>query len=105
MNAYPDWQKFYEPGVPRTIDIPNIPVYEILRNTARLYPNHAGIRLILRYLPLGLRMGSTMTFAQLDQASDRFAAALYSLGVRQNDRVAIMLPNIPQQPIAYFGPL
>ncbi len=40
---------------------------------------------------------------QFDEASDRFAAALHSLGIRQNDRVAIMLPNIPQQPIAYYG--
>lgn len=103
MNTYPAWHEHYEPGVPRTVDIPDIPVYEILRQATRLYPRHTALRFILRYLPMGLRVGSSMSYSQLDQASDRFAAALYSLGIRQNDRVAIMLPNIPQQPIAYFG--
>jgi long-chain acyl-CoA synthetase len=102
-NSYPAWHKYYEAGVPRMVDIPDIPLYEVLRNCARVYPNKTALRLILRYLPMGLQLGSTMSYTQLDQASDRFAAALYSLGVRQGDRVAIMLPNIPQQPIAYFG--
>ncbi|MCC6457503.1 MAG: long-chain fatty acid--CoA ligase [Caldilineaceae bacterium] len=105
MSTYPAWHLHYEPGVARTIEIPDIPVYEVLRNCTRLYPRHIALRLILRYLPLGLRLGSTMTYAELDQASDRFAAALHSLGIQQNDRVAIMLPNIPQQVIAYFGTL
>jgi long-chain acyl-CoA synthetase len=105
MNNHQAWHEHYEPGVPHTIEIPDIPIYEVLRKSARLYPQHIALRLILRYLPLGLRVGSSMSYAQLDQASDRFAAALYALGVRQNDRVAIMLPNIPQQAIAYFGTL
>jgi long-chain acyl-CoA synthetase len=105
MNNYPAWQEHYEPGVPHTIDIPDLPVYEVVRKSARLYPNQTALRLVLRYLPLGLRLGSTLTYTQLDQASDRFAAALHGLGIRQNDRVAIMLPNLPQQVIAYFGTL
>ncbi len=36
---------------------------------------------------------------------DRFAAALYALGVRKGDRVALMLPNLPQFVIAFFGAL
>jgi long-chain acyl-CoA synthetase len=44
-----------------------------------------------------------MSYAEVKEATDRFAAALYKLGVRQGDRVAIMLPNLPQQTIAYFG--
>ena len=103
MAVYPAWHEFYEPGVPRTIDIPDIPVYEILRRSAQRYPQQVALRLVLRYLPLGLRLGSTLTYLQLDMDSDRFASALHSLGVRQGDRVAIMLPNIPQQSIAYYG--
>ena len=107
MNTHPApaWYEHYEKGVPRNVDVPDTPIYEILRRSARLYPNKVALRLILRYLPLGIRVGSTMTFAQFDQASDRFAAALHELGVRQHDRVAIMLPNIPQQVIAFFGTL
>lgn len=104
MN-YPAWHEHYERGVPQTIEIPDIPIYEVLRRSARDFPNKTALRLILRYLPLRLAVGCTMTYAQYDQASDRFAAALHKLGVRQNDRVAIMLPNIPQQAIAYYGVL
>ena len=93
MTNPPIWYAHYEKGVPLTIDIPDVPIYEVLRNSARLYPRQTALRLILKYLPLGLRVGSTLTYAELDHASDRFAAALHSLGVRQNDRVAIMLPN------------
>lgn len=105
MNTHhaPIWYEHYETGVPHTVDIPDIPLYDILRRSARLYPQQVALRLILRYLPMGLRVGSTMTYTQLDQASDRFAAALHGLGVRQGDRVAIMLPNIPQQVIAFYG--
>jgi long-chain acyl-CoA synthetase len=103
MNSYPAWEKYYEPGVPRNVEIPDVPLYEILQNAARLYANHVALRFVLRYLPLKLRLGSTLTYAQYNEASDRFAAALYKLGIRQNDRVAIMLPNIPQQPLAYYG--
>lgn len=103
MNTEPIWYKHYDPGVPHTLDIPDLPIYEILRKSARLYPNKIALRLILRYLPIGLKLGSTLTYTQLDQSSDRFAAALHSMGVRQNDRVAIMLPNIPEQVIAYYG--
>jgi long-chain acyl-CoA synthetase len=103
MTNPPIWYAQYEKGVPHTIDIPDIPLYEILRNSARLYPRQTALRLILKYLPLGLRLGSTLTYAELDEASDHFATALHSLGVRQNDRVAIMLPNVPQQAIAYYG--
>ena len=103
MTNPPIWYAHYEKGVPLTIDIPDVPIYEVLRNSARLYPRQTALRLILKYLPLGLRVGSTLTYAELDHASDRFAAALHSLGVRQNDRVAIMLPNLPQQAIAYYG--
>lgn len=46
-------------------------------------------------------MGTTMTFAELNDAVTRFAAFLQKdLGIRQGDRVAIMLPNIMQFPIA-----
>jgi long-chain acyl-CoA synthetase len=44
-----------------------------------------------------------MTYRALRDATLRFATALYQLGVRKGDRVAIMLPNCPEFPIAFFG--
>lgn len=44
-----------------------------------------------------------MSFAELDGAADRFAGALGSLRVEPGDKVAVMVPNIPQFIIAYYG--
>ena len=46
-----------------------------------------------------------LTYAQLQDAADRTAALLSSLGVAPGDRVGIMLPNVPAFPIACYGAL
>lgn len=102
MNAKP-WFTHYEQGVPQTVAIPEIPLPQLLTEAAQKYPNNVAIRMILKYLPLGLSIGSKMTYRELSEASDRFAAALQKLGVQQGDRVSLMLPNLPQYVIAYFG--
>src|SRR5688572_27284930 len=103
MANSPHWHVHYEKGVPQTVDIPDMPLFTVLRDSARRFPKKIAVRMILRYLTKGIRIGSTLTFRELDEASDRFATALYSLGVRQHERVAIMLPNLPQYTIAFFG--
>ena len=50
-------------------------------------------------------MGKTMTFGQLDEASRNFGAYLQGLGLQKGDRVAIMMPNVLQNPVAIFGVL
>lgn len=102
MNAKP-WFAHYEQGVPQTVAIPEIPLPQLLTDAAQKYPNNVAIRMILKYLPLGLSIGSKMTYRELNEAADRFAAALQKLGVQKGDRVSLMLPNLPQYVIAYFG--
>jgi long-chain acyl-CoA synthetase len=46
-----------------------------------------------------------MTYGQLNEQANRFAAGLQGLGVKQGDRVAIILPNCPQFMVALFGAL
>jgi len=46
-----------------------------------------------------------LNYAQLNGASNQFANALSRAGIKRQDKVAIMLPNIPQFPIAYYGAL
>jgi long-chain acyl-CoA synthetase len=46
---------------------------------------------------------ATLSYAQLDQRSDRVAASLAAAGLAPGDRVGLQLPNIPQFVIAYFG--
>jgi long-chain acyl-CoA synthetase len=50
-------------------------------------------------------MGKTVSFGQVDDMSRAFAAYLQSLGLERGDRVAIMLPNVPQYPVAVAGAL
>jgi long-chain acyl-CoA synthetase len=52
-----------------------------------------------------IHAGRGVTYAQLNRSADRFAAGLAQLGVRWGHSVAIMLPNVPEFVIAYFGAL
>ncbi|MBE2239704.1 MAG: long-chain fatty acid--CoA ligase [Caldilineaceae bacterium] len=99
------WLQQYEPGVPATIAVPEHTIQQLLIDAAARYPTHTAVRMVLRYLPLGLKVQARLSYAELNRLSDRFAAALAGLGVLKGERVAIMLPNLPQQVIAYFGVL
>ena len=104
MSSYP-WFAHYEKGVPQTVEVPNISVHQLLVDSAKQYPSAVAVRMVLKYLPAGLAIQSKMTYRELNEAADRFAAALQKLGIRKGDRVALVLPNLPQQVIAYFGTL
>lgn len=99
------WLEHYESGVPASLDIPDTPLPEILNKAAAEAPGRTAMHMILKYLPLGIAIQSRSSYRQLDEASSRFAAALHDLGIRKGERVALMLPNIPQYVIAYFGTL
>jgi long-chain acyl-CoA synthetase len=89
------WLKFWPERVPQTIDYPNVPLFELLRNAAKKYPNHVAI----------VFLGKKITYRELDNLSDRFAAALHDMGVKKADKVALLLPNTPQFIIGYYGAL
>lgn len=50
-------------------------------------------------------MGKSLTFKEVDQLSNNFAAFLQSKGLKKGDRIAIQMPNLLQYPIAMFGAL
>ena len=50
-------------------------------------------------------MGKDTTFAQTDSLSVAFGAYLQGLGLEKGDRVALMMPNLLQYPVALFGVL
>lgn len=97
------WLEHYEEGVPATLDIPEIPLQQMMMNSAQEAPDRTAMRMILKYLAFGIAIQSRFTYRQLDEASSRFAAAIHALGIRKGDRVAMMLPNIPQYVIGYYG--
>jgi long-chain acyl-CoA synthetase len=89
------WLTHYEAQVPHTIELPDIALHELFEGTARDYPGNTAT----------IFFGESLTYSQLDEQADRFAAGLQSLGVEQGDRVAIILPNCPQFLVALYGVL
>jgi long-chain acyl-CoA synthetase len=85
------WLKHYPAGVKETV---NYAAYhslvELLEEGMTRYAPKDAFRF----------MGKAWTFAQIDQASRQMAAYLQSLGLKPGDRVAVMLPNVPQYPVA-----
>jgi long-chain acyl-CoA synthetase len=94
MNRF--WLKSYPPGVPADIDPARLTsLAELLRQACTAY----------RDQPAYEQMGRVMTYAQLDELTRAFAAWLQSAGLTKGDRIAIMLPNTLQYPVALFGAL
>jgi long-chain acyl-CoA synthetase len=85
----------YEPGIPSTLQYPAVPLHHLLAASAATYPTRPALDFY----------GRRLTYQKLDRAANRFANALAGLGVRKGDRVAVMLPNVPQAVIAYYGAL
>ena len=76
MSSNFPWLTHYEQGVPATIDVPDITVQQFLVDSARKFPNKTAVRMVLRYLPLGLAVQGKLSYREVDELSDRFAAAL-----------------------------
>ncbi|HRT63094.1 MAG TPA: long-chain fatty acid--CoA ligase [Syntrophales bacterium] len=89
------WLKSYETGVPERIEYEEITMPDILDRSAKQFPDR----------PALVFQGYTMTYAQLKDMVDRFAACLADFGVKQGDAVAILLPNLIPCVAAYFAVL
>ncbi len=89
------WISRYDSGVPATIDYADWTVPDLLRRSAARFPDS----------PALLFYGNRISFRELDDLTTRFALALRALGVSRGDRVSLMLPNIPQAVIGYYGAL
>lgn len=99
------WYSSYEAKVPPTIKPADRFLHQTLEDSAKRFPGHVAVRMILKYLPLGIAIQSKMTYQELNDKANRFAAALHGLGLKEGDRVSIMLPNTPQQIISFYGVL
>jgi long-chain acyl-CoA synthetase len=98
------WHQHYDPGVGTSIDYPDLTVEQLLTKTSKKSPDDIAI-IFGGLLPLlGERHGK-MTYQQLNELVDRFAAGLQRLGLQKGERVALYMPNCPQYVIAYYGVL
>ncbi len=104
MVSYADrpWTKNYDPGVPASLDYPEIPLYELLEEAARKSPNTPACVMSAK-LPLFGRKHKAVTYKELNDLTDKLAAALASMGLQKGDRVALASPNATQFVIAFFG--
>lgn len=89
------WHKSYATGVPWSLDYERLTVSEGLARSARDFPH----RTALNY------MGARMSYRGLDELVNRFARALLDLGIREGDKVATIMPNIPQMVVANMAAL
>jgi long-chain acyl-CoA synthetase len=91
------WLASYPPGVPAEVDVDAYrSLGEIFEKSAARFADHAAF----------VAMGTVLSYSQVDRLSRDFAAYLQGvLGLERGDRVALMMPNILQYPIALFGAL
>lgn len=89
------WLAHYAPTTPPAIAVPDAPLHALLRSAARRFPRRVAI----------LHDELRITYQQLEGQSNQFANALRSLGVAQGERVMLLLPDMPQFVVAFWGVL
>ena len=90
------WLANYPPGMPAEIDAsPYASLIELFEEGVRRFNAR----------PAYCFMDQQLTYQDVDAGARHFAAWLQSLGLARGARVAIMLPNLPQYPVALFGVL
>ena len=81
-------------SAPSSSPFPNQrPLHEALREQARAQPDRTAV----------IWYGAQITWAELDRASDAFAARLQALGVKKGDPVVLFMGNCPQYLMAHYG--
>jgi len=88
------WLKSYPKGVPADINVSQYTsLVALMEESFKTYANKVGYSFI----------GKNITYATTDSLSQAFAEYLQGLGLVKGDRVAIMMPNVPQYPVAVAG--
>ena len=92
MEGHP-WLKLYDKGVPEHIEYPAIPLFGLLEESARKYPDS----------PCTIFKGAVITYSEMNKLTDQLAAGVASLGIKKGDRVGIFMPNTPQFVLTFFA--
>jgi long-chain acyl-CoA synthetase len=87
------WIAHYDPGVPVSIEYPKVPLFSLLDDSAKKYPDRA----------CTIFKGAVVSYKEMSVITDSIAAALVDMGVKKGDRVGIFMPNTPQFLMAYYG--
>ena len=90
------WLDSYPPGVPANIDLSEYrSIVDLLEQSCIKYKDRMAYH----------NMGAELSYAELDYLTRNFAAALQNMGLKPGNRIALMMPNILQYPVALFGAL
>ncbi|TQM10659.1 long-chain acyl-CoA synthetase [Pseudoxanthomonas sp. 3HH-4] len=97
MSQERPWFKSYPQGVPQEVDLEQYrSIVSVFDEAISKYRDRPAFR----------NFGKTLTYGEIDKLSRQFAAYLLGeLKLKKGDRVAIMMPNCLQYPIAIFGVL
>jgi long-chain acyl-CoA synthetase len=97
MSTNYPWLSSYSPSTPHEVDLEEFPtIVSVLEHAINKFSGR----------PAFTNFGKTLSYRQIDELSTQFANYLiHELNLKKGDRVAIMLPNILQYPIAIFGVL
>ncbi|MGA8802812.1 MAG: AMP-binding protein, partial [Pseudolabrys sp.] len=88
------WLRSYPPGVPATIDLSRYPsLIAMFEESFGAFADRQSC----------VCMGRSLTYEELDKASLAFAAWLQSRGLKRGARIAIMMPNVLQYPVAIIA--
>ncbi|MFN7504057.1 MAG: AMP-binding protein, partial [Limnobacter sp.] len=89
------WIPSYPPGVPASVDLAQYPsIRDIFEDASRKFADKTAFS----------NMGTGLTYERLDSLTRDFGAYLQSLpGMKKGDRVAFMMPNLLQYPVAMMG--
>ncbi|MBN1495464.1 MAG: long-chain fatty acid--CoA ligase [Spirochaetes bacterium] len=87
------WFKSYAADVPYNLQYQNVTVAEALAKNADLYPEVTAL----------IFLDARITYRSLNEMANSFANALIDMGVKPGDRVAMLMPNMPQIVIATYG--
>ena len=84
---------FYDDGVPKSLDYPDLMLWEFIRKSANSFPN----KFAYEYY------GTTVTFSRLMYEIEEAARSLKAIGVKSGDIVSICAPNIPQAIVSFYA--
>ena len=93
MAGERSWFQSYAPGVPHEIAFEEVTMPEALRRSAQNFPDKTAL----------LYMGKKISYLELEKLVNQFGRALMEGGVREGDKVAMLLPNIPQIVVANYA--
>ncbi|MFX0211975.1 MAG: AMP-binding protein, partial [Candidatus Hodarchaeota archaeon] len=97
--VHPNDIPLYPEEVPKTIDYPEIPLFALLDETVKKYPEKPALVLDSD----NFDKIAKINFRELGEATDKFAAFLVDKGIKPDDKIAVFLPNMIEFVIAYYG--